>query len=312
MKSIKLLLAIFLFVPAGALFARGSYLGGSFGIVTDLNGLGETIMVDGLDSKLSGQPSMQGAVLGKGCSEAPDPTACNTEIPGTSAEVIVPENKLITLKRVSGGIVSADTGDSMTGLNLNLFYEQEWDTTFARVGISNIRKITGGRTRSSVAGIEWLNVAWDYKVTIVPLYYGIKSGVGESSSVYGAIGLNYYNGYFQVGGKNLGDIPTQLLGIPTGATTVIDPYTGATKGGGLLHESARFKANGFGTALLVGFETKTENGNKWFIEVNYIAAGGQGDANTQDLGGAKHMTSAPTYPFVLNGTYVTVGYKYAI
>ncbi len=312
MKKYIILVSVSFLFFAGSIHARGSYFGGSVGLMSDLNNLGDTIMLDGLDSSLGNHPSMTGAVLGQGCSGAADPTACQTEQPGVPSQVIVPENKLISYKRVTGGIIDAKTNGSMTGLVTNLFYEYEWETMFTRVGASYIFKISGGNTESSVAGMKWLDINWDYRMFYVPVYLGIKNDVGESSSVYAAMGLNYFDGYFQVGGMNMGDIPTNLLGIPIGATTSLDATTGASLGGGLLHESTRFSANGIGFQLLIGAETEVASGDKLFIEINHIFAGGQGNGQTKDLGGLKHMTSAPTYPVTLNGTFFTFGYKYAI
>ncbi len=45
---------------AGSLYARGSYIGGGVGLMSNLGNLGETIMVDGLDSQLAGVPSLTG------------------------------------------------------------------------------------------------------------------------------------------------------------------------------------------------------------------------------------------------------------
>lgn len=293
------------------LSARGSYIGGSVGLMSDLGNLGKTITVDGLDSALVGKPAMTGSSLGKGCSAAADQNACYREVPGTRAEVIVPENTLIAYEKLTGGILSADTGGSMTGLVLNLFYEYEWDSTFGRIGVAYNKKVMGGQTTSSVLGAKWLDITWDYRVVYVPAYFGIKTNMGEKSSVYGALGLNYHDGYFRVGGRNMGDIPTQALGIPMGATTARDA-SGNEVGGGLMYENATFNSSGVGFAVLLGVEEKLDNGDKWFIEVNHIFAGGQGTASTQDVGGIRHMTSVPVYPVTLNGTFFTMGYKKAV
>jgi hypothetical protein len=311
--SVMILTAAFL-SGTSQLAAEGrNYIGLGLGIMTDLGGLGKTITVDGLSSSTAYSPSYKGAAKGKPCEEAPDPVACKTGIPGVAQDVIVPENELITYKRATGGIISADTNGSMTGGVINGYYEHEWENKiFVRTGASYVRKIMGGHTESKAAGIEWLNITWDYKALYVPVHIGMKVGDKEGTQMYGAVGVTYFDGGFTIGGKNIGDIPGTMLGIQIGAQTSLDPVTGQPAGGPLLYENVNFKAHGFGFTSLLGVENRLSNGDAIFLEVNHITAGSQGRGNTQDIGGARHMSSHPTYPVVLNGTFFSVGYKIGI
>jgi hypothetical protein len=305
--------AVFL-TSQNAIYADGkSYLGIGLGLMTDLGGLGKTITVDGLSSSTAYTPALKGAGMGVSCEETADPVACKQGIPGVSQDVIVPENELITYQRATGGLMKSETNGSMTGGVIAGFYEHEWSNNFfARAGVSYVRKIMGGHTESSVAGIEWLNIDWDYKAVYVPVHLGMKVGDKEGTQMYGALGVTYFDGGFSVGGKNIGDIPGTVLGIGIGAQTSIDPVTGQPAGGALMYESVNFRAHGYGFTSLLGVENKLDNGDAIYLEVTHITAGSQGRGNTQDLGGARHMSTHPTYPVVLNGTYFSAGYKFGI
>ncbi len=314
MKKGILAFAVLFISLAGSLQARESYLGFSVGLMPDVGNLGETITKDGLYS-LVGKPSLAGASPVTGCRDAADPVSCQTEQPGNFQRIIYPENELIALEKNTAGLFKTETAGAMTGLVLNIFYEQEFENTFWRAGFAYNRKVLGGDTSSTLMGVKWYDIHWDYKVLYIPAYFGIKHTAGETTSIYGALGMNYHEGGFDVGGRNIGDIPTTLLGSltgPVGTTTVYDSTTGKLTGGPVLFEQSKFRGHGFGFAVLLGFEKKLKNGNKWFIEVNHIFASSYGSAQAQDLGGVNHLSAFPTFIVTLAGTFFDVGYKLAM
>ncbi len=313
MKITKLKITVLtvLLAASGNLSAEGrSFIGLGAGLMTDLGGLGSTIAVDGLSSGTAEYPALSGASMGSGCDQAPDPAACQRGVSGRSQQVIVPENKLITYERATAGLIDAKTSGSMTGGVLSGFYEYEWSNHFfARGGLNYIRKIMGGKTRSSVAGIEWLDITWDYKMLFAPIHLGIKVGDRDGAQMYGALGLLYFDGSFSVGGKNIGDIPAYIMKMNIGTQTSLDPVTNDLEGGALMYEASVFRGHGMGFAALVGVENRLENGDKIFLEVNHVTAGSQGKALAQDTGNRRHMSTHPTYPVIMNGTYFSAGYK---
>lgn len=306
------LIGLIIFVT-GPLFADKGYIGGGLGIMTNLGDLGKTITVDGLDSTSTFEPNMETAVYMGGCDSAPDPAACRAQITGAYQQTIVPENKLITMQRVTGGLIKSETHGSMTGLVGSIFYEHDWENNlFVRGGISYNRKVLGGRSKSYVAGVKWYDITWDYRALYVPAYFGIKVGDEKKASVYAAMGVAYFDGWFQVGGYNNGEIPAYMLKTAVGTSTSYNTLTGQYEGGPIYHESTKFKTSGIGFTALLGLEKAFENGDAFFIEVTHIFAGGQGKGNTVDLGGATHMTTHPTYPVTLNGTFFSTGYKMGV
>ena len=307
------LFLLLLFFFSSALFADTGYIGGGLGFMTDLGNLGKTITVDGLSSQTAYEPNAETAVMMGGCDSAPDPTACRTYIGGDSQQSIVPENKLITMERITGGLVHSETSGAMTGLVGSLFYEHNWDNNlFVRGGVSYTRKVLGGQSRSYIAGIKWYDITWDYRALYTPAYFGIKAGDPQTAMVYGGVGVVYFDGWFQVGGYNNGEIPLYILGQTAGTTTSINPITGKAEGGPIYHESTKFKTHGWGFTALLGLEKKFEGGDALFVEVVHVFAGGQGRGNTADFGGSNHMTTHPTYPVTLNGTFFSTGYKVGI
>ncbi|MFN3605497.1 MAG: porin OmpL1 [Leptonema sp. (in: bacteria)] len=300
-----ILFCIFGFV--GSLFAQSAYYGYGAGLQFNVGDLGATITKDGLDNGAGDQ------------------------------KIIIPENTIDVWAK--SGFVTRTTKSAMHGLILNLFYEKESTGTFWRVGIDYTRKILGGKTKAQLAGYTLVDQNWDFNSLYIPLLYGIKAGVGESSSVYGAIGINYFRGGWSLSGTvdgatpcyvgltlgtyNLcsfgpwGDQTTRIrvqtsreIGLPTTAvlaTTPIDKfYQGAIFG-----EQIVFDVHGIGYNLLVGFETKMQNNSKFYIELEYLVAGGMDNAPVRSSGTVNQL--APTgyisYPINLSGMRWKVGIK---
>ena len=296
-----------LFLATGSVYAEGNYFGLSGGVQFNLGNLGNTIAVDGLSSNLQNRANT-GATRGiPGTCD----TACLTEGNSGSQDLIIPENKLITIEKSTAQAVRAYTNDAMTGLALEAFYESQSGNTFWRVGLQHVRKIAGGYTRSTIANIEWYKIEWDYYAWHVPFYYGINIGVGDTGGVYAGLGLNYSEGGWNLGGDNLGDIPTSILGTPIGAHTVVTS-SGSLQGGGVYKEAAKFRVKGIGFNFVIGVEKKLAGGDKMFFETEYIAAGTQGITSTKSAGGTAALAAVAAYPIVLAGTKYKFGYKMAM
>ena len=296
-------------------YGESHHIGLGLGLMPDQGSLGQTIAVDGMKSNFAGDPSMKGAVAGKGCSEATPADGCDTEQPWDRQTIIYPENELISMQKLSGGLFQTKTSGAMTGGVLSLFYEYTMDTTFLRTGVTYTKKVMGGNTESTLAGVKWYDISWDYHALYVPLYAGIKTNMSESSRVYGALGVTYFDGGFEVGGTNYGEFPTTLLGEYVGgigATTVKDATTGNDKGGPILFGKATFQSSGVGFSALMGVEAEIPGSSDlWFVEIPHVFNGGYSTANTEG-GIISHMSSAPTYPVVLTGTHMSLGYKVAL
>lgn len=276
----KKLLLIFLFGFVGSIMAQSAYYGYGVGLQFNVGDLGSTITKDGLDNRTGDQ------------------------------KIIIPENTIDVWAK--SGFVTRTTKGAMHGLILNGFYEKESSGTFWRVGIDYTRKILGGKTKAQLAGYTIVDQNWDYYSLYVPLFYGIKAGVGETSSVYGAIGINYHRGGWSLSGSVDGATPCQISNLlcsfgPRGPTNDLnDLYSGAIFG-----EQIVFDVSGIGYNLLVGFENKMQNNSKFYIELEYLVAGKMDNAPVRSIGTINQL--APTgnisYPINLSGMRWKLGIK---
>ncbi|MCS6955284.1 MAG: hypothetical protein NZM44_02895, partial [Candidatus Calescibacterium sp.] len=182
-KKFTLLLAIS-FVFVGALYSQSAYLGYGLGVQFNVGDLGSTITKDGLDNAIGDQ------------------------------KIIIPENTIDVWSK--SGFAKAKISGAMHGGILNVFYERESTSTFWRVGLEYTKKILGGKTSASILGI-YQNVSqnWDFVSYYIPFIYGIKAGVGEASSVYGGIGINYHRGGWSLSGTVDGATPC-FVGLQLG------------------------------------------------------------------------------------------------
>lgn len=290
--------------------AEGSYLGFGLGLQFDLGSLGGTITKDGLDA---GSPEMK-AVKMPGGGAVPASVG--------KQELIVPENKLDVLAKT--GIIKAHQGGAMTGGVFSIFYEKEWQNDFIRIGVDHTRKIMGGHTTAEFAMAKFMDITWSYQATQIPFYYGLKAGVGESASVYGALGLHYYRGGWGLEGDANGQIPYELTsGIPDFNPITIGPHSMGTLKTNtfgtdglypVIGEKIRFDVSGIGFNFLVGVERKLQNGNKTYFEIEYMVGAKMDNAPVQSIGTISQIapTGSISYPINLSGTRFKFGYKMAM
>lgn len=304
----KLLAVAFTTVFASSVHAE-NYLGLGAGLQFDLGQLTNTITLDGLESSV-GNANLTGVQTLQGCGTN---VACQTEVPGNNQDLIVSEQRLDALDKSTGDMLfDNDLRGGMTGLQLTAFYESEGQNTFWRLGVTYTMKLTGGHTESRLVGFKWLDQKWDYYAWQVPFYYGFKTDIGESASVYAGGGVHYYKGGWNVGGYILGDVPTYLLGTATGPHTVLDADTGALKGGNVIGEAVRFRVSGWGFNFLIGVEKKLASGNKLFFEIDRAYSGGIANARAESQGGQQGLAPFPSYPIAIGGWSYRFGYKIAM
>lgn len=278
--------------------AEGAYLGLGLGLQFDLAGLGETITKDGLDTNKW---------------NSFDTTGNN---PTTQQKLIVPENEIDVFRHT--GLMTGKTDGAMHGGILSVFWEKEGDGIFYRAGVDYTRKIQGGKTEATFATVKWLDQYWDYECWNVPVYAGMKAGVGETASVYGGLGINYYSGGWEVGGTNNGQIPFELSrgAITSGAhfnQNVLQGATATSGGGPVLGEQIRFRTTGVGFNFLLGLERKMQSGNKTYFEIEHIIAGGMDNAPVRSYGSiALSPLGNVSYPVNLSGTRFKFGIKVAM
>lgn len=286
MKNARRLLALAVVsFAATSVHAEGSYLGLGFGLQFDLGSLGSTITKDGLDSNTPGR------------------------------DMIVPENTLDVLSKA--GILSVDQNSAMTGGILSIFWEVEGQNTFWRVGADYTRKIMGGHTSASLAGHKMIDMTWSYEALHVPLYWGMKAGVGESASVYGGLGLHYFRGGWGIEGDSNGQLLYELGGFSVAPHSDQKILTqGAAHTSGLypvIGEKVKFDVNGIGFNFLLGVERKLQSGNKTFFEIEHVIGGKMDNAPVRAIGTIRSLapTGSISYPINLSGTRYRFGIKIA-
>lgn len=312
-KASKLLaLAVAAFL-ATQIHAEGSYLGLGFGLQFDLGTLGETITKDGLDT--TRYNGINGVSLSAGDLGV--------------QKLIAPENTLLVAQH--SGLITTRTNGPMNGGVLSAFWEKEGANTFWRLGVSYTHKIMGGDTTANFAGYQMIDYIWSYQSVIIPFYYGLKAGVGESASVYGGFGINFFRGGWglegnsdgqlawevgQINGVNLNLAPhfNHCLYLPQCGPTPItnNDVRGLNGAAPIIGEKIRFDVHGIGFNFLLGLEHKLQSGNKTYFEVEYIQAGGYDTSPARAPGSAISLNSTIAYPINLGGVRYNFGYKFAM
>ncbi|MDX1960757.1 MAG: porin OmpL1 [Leptospiraceae bacterium] len=254
----------------------------------DPNGLGGTIVKDGLD--------------GGGAK-----TDAAGNYAGTQS-AIIPDNRLLVLQNVSGGAFQTNAGGPMTGGGLNLGIERDLgENFFFRIGLNLSTKIAGGHTTSTFAGYNWYDVYWNFRSAVVPAYLGIKINFGKSSAFYVGPGLHYYRAMWNLKGTNDG----QALDAATGGTlSKALPGAADALRPSALYEDAVFSGGGFGFNYLVGAHTKITQKGFIFFELETLVSGAQATSATKSSGGFSALSPYPVYPVSVAGNYYRFGYKH--
>jgi hypothetical protein len=292
MKLLKKLLILLLALSIGGLFAEGAYFGYGLGLQFDLGQLGSTITKDGLDNRNGTQ------------------------------KIIIPENTIDVYHR--SGLVSRETKGAMSGLMINLFYERDLTDFFYRVEGAYTRKIIGGHTKAQLAGYTFIDQNWDFYSIVVPLYLGIKANVSETSSVYGALGINYFRGGWSLHGTNDGATPCLIAGLcglganglgvfGTDLTSILIVLSNPTLlySGAIFSEQVVFDVSGIGFNFMIGIDKKLQSGNKFYFELEYLLDAKMDNAPVRSLGTINQLASTGniSYPIVVGGLRYKFGFK---
>lgn len=317
MRSFKhLLLSAIFFTAFSGVSAEGSYIGFGIGLQDNLGSLQNTIVVDGLGAGAV-YPDKSGHTAGLGCGAVTAANTCYRAGNKGTQDLIISENTLIGLEKNTGGLIRSETSGGMIGAVLSVFYESEInDGMFWRAGLNYTKKILGGQSDSYIfkntpLQYKWYDITWDYYSYHVPVYFGLKAGVGESSAVYGGAGLNYAQGGWNLGGTNNGDVPGLITSADIGTQTTTNSR-GAVIQTPVVAEAVKFRVRSIGYQFMIGLETKLESGNKVFFELETIKAGAQGKVLTESNGGTQGLAGIAVYPISLSGTSFKFGYKLAL
>ena len=192
-------------------------------------------------------------------------------------------------------------------MDLSIFWESVGENTFWRVGANIIRRLSGGKSRSAIAGVTWYSMNFDVQSTFFPVYFGFKAGVGETASVYGGGGVNYFKTTSFIGGTNLGPIPSYFLGQAIGMNPVV--VDGAVISGPVIGENLVLTSEGFGMNYVFGVDKKLESGSVVFFEIEDTLGGdfSRDHAKTSSVATAL-AAKIPFYTISGNRTY-RFGYK---
>ena len=307
-----------LFVTSSVYADGYLYLG--IGIEPDLGGLTGTIAKDGLDS-IKGKPNLVGYTSNPlGCygESAATQLSCG-EVKGTVQDSVIPENELLSFQRVTAGALRVTRAEGgMIGLNLNVAWENQGESTWWRVGVERTERIRGGRTEAELAGIQWYKIHFNYSDWRIPILWGLRAEISKAgSSVYGGLGIYLYDGGWSISGNNIGDIPTNalggLLGTSFGVTATRDEF-GRLQGGAIVGEDAAFRVRGFGFNFLIGVDAVVGDGkSKLFFEIDHKLGGGYDKPlRPLSVGGSQHLAPFVTYPIKVGGTSYKFGYKMAM
>ena len=307
-----------LFVSS-SVYADG-YLYIGVGLEPNLGNLTGTVAKDGLEST-KGKPNLVGYTsdpLGCYSDAAATVTSCG-EVKGTAQDIVIPENELLSFERITAGAIDVKRAEGgMIGLNLNIAWENQAESTWWRVGLERTERIRGGRTEAEMAGIPWYKIHFDYSDWRIPILWGLRAEISKSgSSVYGGLGIYLFKGGWSLSGNNIGDIPTNALGSLFGTsfgTTATRTESGKLQGGAVIGENANFKVQGYGYNFLIGVDAVVGEGkSKLFFEIDH-KLGGAYDKPLRPLsvGGSQHLAPFATYPIKVGGTSYKFGYKMAM
>lgn len=293
--------------------AEGAYIGFGLGLQFNLASLGETIVNDGLEAPGAGAAPNLATTNGAGGRACLATNTCPEDITATSNQKLIIDEKTLTVyNKLTLGGISVKAGGPMHGLTMKGFYEKETASgVFFRGGLQWTRKIAGGETTSSVAGIQWYETSWNYSAVAIPLYAGFKAGVSESVSVYMGGGINYTSGFWSVEGTNVGLIPTAAL--PTGSLGLVPTTKSSTTAfNGIWAAKIKFRSSGQGFNFITGIEKKMASGDKLFFEIENMVAGGIGRRGLSHPTAWTSFAPIVAYPVNFSGTNYTFGYKMAM
>ncbi|HSV97000.1 MAG TPA: porin OmpL1 [Spirochaetota bacterium] len=300
-KLYVVLLALALAVSFGtaAMAKDGLSAGIGFGAKFDPNGLGGTVLKDGLERQ------------------------------GSTFDVILAENALTVMDN-KGMIKDLEANGAMTAMDIALNARYDFlGKLFARVGFNYNFKVMGGDTSwkySNTSGIvAWDNgvtavgaanakasQVWDYAAWAIPVTIGLNLPIADGKfNAYAGVGFTYASATWSVEVKQ----PAGILGVMGAANaTLTAGQIGALQLNPAVKEKVEFDYSGLGFNFLIGFDAEVAENISVFIELENQYVAGMSDA--QKIKSASAITALGTdqiaYPVVPGGQIVRFGAKYFI
>lgn len=274
-----------------------SYITGGLGLQFDLGQLGDTIATDGLDSSTN-----------YATTDSKETT--NGVLP---RRAVIPENRLLSLKYSSNGLISAKTSGAMTGLVLSLGYEHDFGKAFFwRVNTHYTRKIMGGDTTAKFLGQTFYDITWNYHAVQIPVNVGIKVSVSEDAAIYIGAGVHYFNGGWSLEGSNrLSSVHDALVAAGVNNTTVLGLIADGTDPAANW-EKTTFQVSGIAPNWLIGAQARISDKGHVYMEAETLYSFKYGIGHPSSPGGIAGLAPSVAYPQVLGGTQYRFGYKHEI
>lgn len=272
------------------------FVGG--GLLFDANSLGGTIVKDGLKSAVSKKDE-------------------NNNYAGNQY-IVIPENELMALNRISGGLFSSKSNGAITAGIISVGFEKTFgkdDGFFFRTNVNLASKIMGGNTESKFLGYKWYEISYQYHSVVVPVFLGISLKANDSTSFYTGPGLHYFQASWNVKGTNDGKGLNDLMNKVTDSkdtTFKKTPIASDSTNPSVINEDSTFSAKGIGFSWLIGAQSKITDKGHLFVEVETHFSMKQGSANTKSAGGMAALSPMPVYPVTVAGNYYRFGYKHTL
>ncbi|WP_232371413.1 porin OmpL1 [Leptospira ainazelensis] len=92
--------------------------------------------------------------------------------------MVIPENRLQTLKNTTAGMINVKHYGAMSGLVFSAGYGCDLGKDFfIRIAANYMRKVMGGDTEAKALGFRFYDIFWDYNAVQIPINFGIKASV---------------------------------------------------------------------------------------------------------------------------------------
>ncbi|WP_083244145.1 porin OmpL1 [Leptospira tipperaryensis] len=316
------ILPVSFFLKAAFLFAfiffhsnlnAKSYFVTGLGLQFDLGNMGEIITKDGINS---------GQYFPVQSSNPCDPSAAGCNRNGMTGGValrrlVVPENRLITIDRTTGGVFQADSAQgAMVGGNLMAGFEKDFGKYFFwRISGNYTQKIAGGITKASFLGYRFIDANWNFQSIIIPATIGIKIQVSEDTAIYMGAGLNYYTGGWGLRGRNDSKSVSDTLDILSVSVPQLSLVRDLLKDGPdptAVRENIQFRISGFSPHWLFGTQARITDKGHIFLEVETVFASKYDSTASKSLGTILNLSPTPAFPIQLGGQVFRAGYKHEL
>ncbi|RHX92940.1 porin OmpL1 [Leptospira stimsonii] len=290
-----------------------SYFLTGLGLQFDLGNMGETITKDGINS---GQYfSVQSS---NSCNPSTEGCSSNGRTGGVALRrLVIPENRLITIARTTGGVFQADsTQGAMVGGNLIVGFEKDFGKYFFwRISGNYTQKIAGGVTKASFLGYRFIDANWNFQSIILPATIGIKMEVSEDTAIYMGVGLNYYTGGWGLRGRNDSKSVADTLDILSVSVPQLSLVRDLLRDGPdptAVRENTQFRISGFSPHWLFGTQARITDKGHIFLEVETVFASKYDSTSSKSLGTILNLSPTPAFPIQLGGQVFRAGYKHEL